>query len=394
MKRAIGGVLIAAVATSAGAQEALLPRFGLGVTPSYTLWTFDAPLGGTSGVSRVAQLAVPVRTRAELGRWTVEADAAFAVGTVTLESDDGGTTDESLNGLTDLRIRASAPIRGDGLQFTLGLNVPVGTTGLDAEQTRVLQTVGAPGLRLPVAAYGLGPGATVGVIAAREVGAWALAAGASFEERTEYTPLELAVTGGTAATTVDPGYAAHLTLGADRVVGGGRLALLVVGDVFTEDAVAVGVTADSTVTTAYTVGPQVTALASLDLGWVSWRSANLSLAARQRFPFRNAAGETVDGSDATYVDAAFSGVRGRPGGRGWIVGLDARWDSGISSTTTLVGAAVTAGGLTLGAELPMGALAVRIAARGQYGTFDTGVVRRTGTGVSLSVGVGSRAEVR
>src|SRR5262249_59011321 len=105
------------------------------------------------------------------------------------------------------------------LVCTGGGNLPVGTTRLNSDQTTVLQTVGAPALHMPVGAYGTGTGGTLGLIGVADAVGWVLALGASVEQRTEYTPIALAISGGSSETKLTPGTAAHGSLGGDRVGG-------------------------------------------------------------------------------------------------------------------------------------------------------------------------------
>ena len=273
--------------------------------------------------------------------------------------------------------------------LTAGVNIPTGTTGMDAEQTSVLQVIGAPALGMPVGALGLGPGGTLGVVGAHDVGGWALAAGGSFERRSEYTPIELALATGKSLTKVTPGAAVHATVGADRSIGDSRLAFLVVADLYNTDQVVVS--SEGTESPSdFRLGPQISALTRLDFGATNWRESNLSVAVRRRSSFQDAAGTTVTGSEGTYVESSLSGVRGGATGVGLLIGADARYHTGLSFTDALVGAAARAGGVTLGVEIPTSATLVRLALRGQYGQLNTGTTSGTGFGASLVFAIAGR----
>ncbi|MFI5244466.1 MAG: hypothetical protein ACHQQR_04515 [Gemmatimonadales bacterium] len=406
------GVALAALAAlaalldapSAFAQETLLPNSSWGGAPVFSTWHFSTPIAQSAGaVSDVQQFAVPLRVRTVLGgRWTLDVSGAAAASTVTLQGGGtngahptmSGSTSLTLNGLTDVRVRVSGSLADDRILVTGGLNLPVGTTGLDADQTSALQAVGAPALHMPVGALGMGPGVTLGIVGARESGPWALALGASLEERTEYTPIELALASGTSLTKVSPGTALHLTFGADRAVGEHRLGLLLVADAYAKDRVTVGLGGGGTASSDYTLGPQVSAIGSLDLSAPGWRDANGSVALRYRSAFSDASGATVSGSSGTYLEAAVSGVRGAATGRGIILGLDARYHSGLSFTSALVGAAATAAGVTVGVELPSTAMTTRLALHGQFGHFSTGTSSSNGIGLALVCAIAARREAR
>jgi hypothetical protein len=395
------------------AQETLLPSTSWGLAPIASAWVFMTPIAQSSGAVRgVAQVAVPFRVSAQLGdRWTLDFSGAASKSTLLLDNKSGnggglggggsgsgngggGLTQLDLTGLTDVKLRLSTSIgSGGGLLLTGGLNVPTGTTGLSADQTFVLQAIGAPALHFPVNSLGIGPGATLGFAAARESGDWALAFGASVEERAEYTPIEIALATGTSATKVTPGAALHVTAGADGPAGEDRISFLLVADAYTKDQLTQG-GGPTASTTSYKLGPQVTALARLDVAGQKWREANYNLSVRYRSEFSDATGTSVAGSSGSYLEASFAGVRGGPTGKGFVFGLDGRYHSGLTFTDALVGAAVSAAGITLGTEIPAGATMFRFAVHMQYGQFDTGTTKTTGAGLQLIGAFAARREAR
>lgn len=373
--------LIGSRSTSLAAQESLLPSTAWGLSPAVSAWHFATPIAqGVGAITDVQQLAIPLRAQAQFGGWSLDASGASAMNRVTVK-DAGTNRTLTLNGLTDLKIRLSGEAI-DGVMVTAGVNLPTGTTGLDADQTGVLQAVGAPALHMPVGALGIGPGATLGVVGAHEISGWALALGGSLERRSEYTPIELALATGKALTKVTPGATMHLTAGADRSLGESRLALLVVADVYNKDQIVVS--SGSTETPSdYKLGPQVSALTRIDFGAIGWRESSLNLAVRRRMSYADGAGTTVAGSDGTYVEGSLFGIRGGANGVGVLLGVDARYHTGLPFTDALVGAAVRAGGATLGLEIPSSSTLMRIALRGQYGQFNTGTTSSNGFGATL-----------
>jgi hypothetical protein len=386
MSRAMRNITLAlamsvAAFTSARAQDVLLPSTSWGFVPVIAGWHFNTPI---NGVADVAQVAVPFKVRFGLGgAWSMDLTGAYASSAVhTAKTDTSEDKALLLSGPTDLKLRVSGPIKGDALQMTFGLNIPTGITKLSSDQTAVLEAAGAPALHMPVAAYGSGLGGTIGIVSAIERGDWAFAFGAAVEQRTEYTPIAIVLASGTSATQVTPGTALHLSVGADRVLGEGRMGLLVIGDLFTKDQISVGSSGGaSSGSTSYTLGPQLTALAKFDFGSSSWRESGASIAVRYRSEYTDATSTKVSGSSATYLEGSIGGVLGHAESAGLILSADARWHSGMTFTNALVGAAATAAGVTIGIESGGGGF--RFALHPEYGSFNTGASSTTGFGGSL-----------
>jgi len=394
MRRLLGALTLATISTlvpSGGtfAQVNLLPSTAWGFAPILSAWHFATPLTTSAGkVEDVAQVAVPFQIRVGAGAWAFDLTGAYATGAVHMTASNASSSNGSaddvvlLTGPTDMKVRVSGPLVAERLLLTAGVNLPTGATRLDADQLTVLQTVSAPGLAMPVPSYGMGAGGTLGLIDVMEAAGWTLALGGSVEKRTEYTPIALAVSsGGAGDTRLSPGIATHLTLGADRVVGSSRLNVLLLTDMYGTDRVAFAGSGTESEATHYRLGPQVAAFTRLDFAGDKWSEGALSLSIRHRSAFSDASGTTVTGSDGNYIDGSLGGVLGGADRTGLVVGVDGRWQSGLPFTTSLVGAAATAGGATLGIETRH----FRLAVHGQYGTFDTGLSRTTGYGGSLAM---------
>lgn len=392
----IVATMLACGAAATHAQESLLPSTGWGMGTALSGWHFSNAIPQASGaVANVVEVAVPFRMRANVGRWSVDLSGAGAFGAVHFaagENGDGEDRAVTIAGPTDVKLRLTGPLLSDALQLTAGLNLPVGKVGLNAEETSALQVLGAPALRMPVAAFGTGAGLTLGFVKAFEGENWALALGASAEQRTEYSPIALALSRGRSETKITPGTALHVTAGFDRSLGEGRWALLFVGDVFSTDQVRLSDADDGS--SDYTLGPQFTLSSQMDLGAPGWRAAAFGVAARLRSEYSDATGAKISGSSGTYLEGSLGGVRGGPSGAGLIIGADARWHSGLTFTDALVGAAVTAAGMTIGVERAGTSTLTRFTVHGQYGSFDTGTLATTGFGVTIGLSVSARREAR
>lgn len=407
MTRRLAGLVAATVfaAASAPAQESLLPSTGWGMGFGLSAWHFTTAIPQASGaVADVAEVAIPFRVRAVAGRWSVDLSGAGAFGAVHLTANqstssgqggnDNGDRAVTIGGPTDVKLRITGPVIGDNTLVTIGVNLPSGKVGLNADETSALQAIGAPAMHMPVGAFGAGAGATLGAIRVIQGEDWALAVGASGEQRSEYSPIALALSGGKAETKVTPGTAAHVTVGYDRPLGQGRWSLLFVGDVYSKDKIVASGGGQATTNTNYTLGPQFTVSSQMQFAAAGWREATFTTTARLRSEFTDETGAKVTGSSGTYLDGALFGVRGGSTGAGFVIGADARMHTGLTFTDALVGAATTAAGLTLGIERAGRSTLTRWTLHGQYGTFDTGRASTTGMGVTLGMSIAARREAQ
>lgn len=410
MKRRLAAMtLMAGIAMPLAAQEALLPSTGWGMGTAFSAWHFSTPLPQAGGaLADIVEFAIPFRIRSVFGRWNVDLSGAGAAGAVHFTANPsqreqtsgngnsgGGDRATLIFGPTDLKLRITGPLFSNNTLLTAGFNLPTGKVGLNSDETSTLQALGAPSLRMPIGSFGTGAGATLGVIRAFEGDDWAVAVGGSVEQRSEYSPIALVIAGsGKNETRVTPGMAAHVTLGFDRALGESRLSALLVSDIFSKDKVQLVTPAGPEATNTFQLGPQVTLSTRLDLGASRWRESGVNLAMRMRGEFSDSAGAKVSGSSGNYFEGSIGGVRGGSEGAGFVVAADARWHSGLKFTDAMVGAAVTAVGVSLGWETQRASSASRFVLHGQYGTFDTGTATSTGFGVTLGYSIGARREAR
>ena len=405
MKRLLVAFLVVAGAASRGlGQEALLPGTGWGTGIGVAAWGFSKAVAQSGGgLQGVTQVAVPFRLQVAFGRWTVDLSGAGAAGAALYKQaasqDSSGEEGDdmrvvTLYGPTDLKLRFTGPVVGENLLLTVGINLPTGKVGLNSDETIALQALGAPALQMPVGAFGTGAGATVGAVRAFDGEDWAVALGASVEQRTEYSPLALLLEDGKAETRIAPGMATHVTLGLDRTLGENRLSALLAGDVFSRDRVQLVAPSGAEASKEFQLGPQLALMTRLDLAASAWRESAISFSARYRGEFKDSARAKTSGSSGTYFEGSIGGVRGGPEGRGFVVGLDGRWHSGLKFTDAMVGAAATSIGASLGWEKLGTTTATRFVFHAEYGSFDTGRVKATGYGVTLGMSVGARREVQ
>lgn len=383
----------AVAAAPAAAQERLVGGVRWAVSPVHQTWRLDVPLALDSlRVRGASQLAVPIAVQVPLGRrWTLDATGGYARGEARVESARGEARPARvLDGPTDLRLRATGQLVGEGVLLTLGVNAPTGTVRLDGGQLDALRVLGAPALGFRTPVLGSGLGATAGVVLARQVGGWAWALGSAYERRGTYTPVEARIAGVRAPTDLAPGGAVHLSLGADGVVGQGRMSLSLAGDLYGRDRIDLPIAGGARDRQHYRLGPTLAATWQVQFATTGVRDLTLLVVDRYRTPFEDGAGQRIAGSSGNYLDASLNGAVGRAGGPSLVLGLDARHHTGLSVDNSLTTAGIAAGGATLGLALPAGRSTVQPYVRGQLGRVDTGAGTASATGLSIGLSVGSR----
>ncbi len=385
----------AGAAHAVAAQTTLLHSVGWSASPTASVWHFATPLPQSGGdLADVAETAMPFRVRFIRNNWSADLTGAAAFGAVRFTTSSGDGRLLTIAGPTDIKLRVSGPLLSDLTLLTVGVNVPTGKSNLNSEETSVLQVLAAPALQMPTVSFGIGLGVTVGLLRAFKGDGWAVAIGASGERRSEYSPVALALSSGTSETKLTPGLAAHVTVGLDRTMGQGRLSMLLVGDAYSEDKVRIGGLPAADSSNDYTLGPQLSGTMQYEFGAAGWRESSISVGARARTQYADAVGAKVAGSSGTYFEGALNAVRGGPEGAGLIIGTDARWHSGLSFTEAMVGAAVSAVGITLGVDRAGHSTSTRFVVRGSYGTFDTGASRSAGMGLTVGFSIGARREAQ
>lgn len=372
------------------AQVTSLRRPLLQAGGTWSTWRFDTPVpADTDRVGRVSQFSFPLGVVIPLGaRWTFDVTGAYAMGEVQL-TDTSGTRTRTLDlrGPTDLKLRLVGHMASDRLLLNLGLNAPSGLSSLDGDELRALRIVGAPPLRMPSPTLGSGLGGTAGLVLAQRAGSWALAAGASYELRSQYTPIDAAIAGITSTTELNPGDAVHLSLGADRLIGPHRLSFLAGYDHYGKDAISLTANGAPQVGGEYRLGPSISGLMLLELGVPGMQELSVAIVDRYRDNYHGLDGRRVDGSNGNQLDARLQARFGVPRRFGWWFGVDGHVDSGLDVDQSLATAAMSAFGSSLGLSLPIGAVSLEPSVRGSVGTFDTGAVstRATGFGVSVTL---------
>ena len=175
---------------------------------------------------RLSEFAVPIGFAAPLGR-----RVTFDIGTYYVSAqrkDDAGAT-ATISGLTDVVVRTAIQLKQDVAVFTISANLPTGQHELTTAQNVVAGNFATDLVPFPVSNFGSGVSVTSGLALAAPVGSWALGLAGSYRFNGSYTPFA------DTTTTLKPGGEVRLRLGADRIVGQGRVSLGVTYSTFSND---------------------------------------------------------------------------------------------------------------------------------------------------------------
>lgn len=361
------------------------------VAPAWQTWSFAnaVPLDSLK-IKSASQLSLPFSVGLPLhARWTASISGAIASSSLDAEGENGPVT-RSFTGLSDIRVRANGRLIGDAVQLTVGLNLPTGAVKLSAEQNDVLRVVAAPALNAQVPIAGNGFGATVGVVLARPIGAWAWALGAAVEKRGSYAPLDAQIAGLDSRTELEPGGAAHVSLGTDGLLGRHRLSAGFVVDLFGTDQVRLVSGQTAVRSDEYHLGPTMSAGFQLLVDNERVRNLTLRLNERFRNGFKDGSGNQVEGSSGNYLELGATGLVGPAGGRSLLLGADVRQHSGLAVDKGLIGASLSAVGVTAGLSLPTTTLEFRPALHLSAGSLKTAHVSTSMTMLSIGMTVIAR----
>lgn len=396
MRESVVRIAAALACAACCTRAAVAQGFRLGteivVAPAVQTWTFTkaVPLDSLT-IKSASQFSVPFSVTLPLhARVTTSITGAVASSSLDASRDDGSAVKRSFTGLSDIRVRANGKLIGDAVQLTVGLNLPTGAVNLSATQNDVLRVVAAPALGAQVPIAGNGFGGTVGLILARQISGWAWAAGAGVEKRGSYAPLDAQIAGLDSRTELVPGSAAHFSIGTDGLLGRHRLSAGVVADVFGEDQVQLVSDAITVRTENYQLGPTMSASAQLLVDNSKIRNLTLRINERFRSGFKNGSGVQVDGSSGNYLELGASGLAGAAGRRALLFGADVRQHSGLPVDKGLIGASLTAVGVTLGLSLPASTMEFRPTLHLSGGSIETAGVKTGMTTVSVGLTVIAR----
>jgi hypothetical protein len=379
------------------AQVKLAGSAESGLGPVFEVWKLGG--GGISQptvdgsatvrVTRATQWSIPLSIAVPIGsRIKIDLTGAYASSEIQLAEVDPvvGSDGYSLSGLTDLRLRATGRLVGDNVLITAGVNLPTGKTEFDAEELGALRVVSAPALSFQVPVLGVGSGGMLGVVLAREFGAWAWAFGTSYEMRREYTPIAVA-----AGIPVDltPGDAVRLSLGTSRLFGQHSMTFGLSSDFFSKETLET-TTGSGPVVGESQLGPIFTADVQFDVATSRFRELTFYAVDRYRTEYKRSGVKTPD-SDGNYLDVGVRALAGLGRSTGLLVSVNGRHHTGLGSDDLLTTAAIASGTLTLGLQQRLASnYSLQPFVRVQGGRLESGDESSTVTGFSGGLTLGVR----
>jgi hypothetical protein len=224
MRRITTAALIALVAAAPAATTASAqsnsPSFGTGV--QFQGYSF----GDGLGVKAANLLLVPFAAQMPIGtKLSADLYTAYASGRALI-----GTTEHTLTGMVDTRIRATYQATPWAL-ITLGINVPTGNSTHTDSEARVSAVLASEMLGFREASWGLGFGVTTGIATAYHIGGTGVGLGASYRKASQFEPVA------DSALKYTPGNETRIRLGLDRNIGGNKLSGGVTFQNYTQDRV-------------------------------------------------------------------------------------------------------------------------------------------------------------
>ena len=194
--------------------------------------TYQAGLG----IKSVSEVAVPFAVI-----WPASARLSFDLGgryaTASRKGSDDSTV--TISGLTDLQVRGTYQLIPDIAVFSLSANLPTGKTKITDSQLLTAGAIASDLLPYPVANFGSGFNLTSGIAFAVPVGGWALGIAGSYRLNGNFTPFAdttfCPVTNAKAGCSYQAGGEFRVRVGADRVVGQGRVSFGFTYSSFGED---------------------------------------------------------------------------------------------------------------------------------------------------------------
>jgi len=189
--------------------------------------SFDA---GT-GTKSVREMIVPIGLVLPVSQ-----RLTFDIGTyaVSVEREDENGTTATISGVTDVMVRAGYQIKPDFATLTFGLSLPTGQGTLTRDQLLAAGTVASDLIPFPVTSFGAGLTATTGLAIAVPAGSWAIGLAGSYRYNASYDPIAPDANDPN-PPTLTPGSEFRVRLGADRLVGQGRLMMGVTYSTFSQD---------------------------------------------------------------------------------------------------------------------------------------------------------------
>ena len=166
------------------------------------------------GIKSVSEVAIPFAVV-----WPASTRLSFDLGGryATASRKSSGDTTVTISGLTDIQVRGVYQLVPDIAAFTVSANLPTGKTQITNDQLLTLGAIASDFLPYPVTTFGSGFNVTSGLALAMPVAGWALGVAGSYRLNGTFTPFA------DTSAAYKAGGEFRVRLGADRVIGQGRL---------------------------------------------------------------------------------------------------------------------------------------------------------------------------
>jgi hypothetical protein len=179
------------------------------------------------GVKTISEMAVPLGVM-----YNASTRLAFDLGiryASASRTPEGTAAKGTVSGPTDLQVRGVYQVVPDVVVLTLAANVPTGKTKLTADELPAAGAVASELIPFPVTSFGTGANVTTGLAVAVPVAGWAVGLAGAYRLSGAYSPMA------SVDSTYKPGGEVRLRVGADRVVGQGRVSLGFTYSSFSQD---------------------------------------------------------------------------------------------------------------------------------------------------------------
>jgi hypothetical protein len=223
-RTALAAALVAAFPVAAMAQGDL-PVGRLRFLTGFEIQSVSFKAG--LGVKTISEVAIPLGVM-----YNPSQRLAFDVGVryaSASRTPEGAAAKGTVSGPTDVQVRGVYQLVPDAVVFTLAANVPTGKTKLSADELPAAGAVASDLIPFPVSSFGTGANVTTGLAVAVPVAGWAVGLGGAYRFSGAYSPMS------TIDSTYKPGSELRFRVGADRVVGQGRVSLGFTYSTFSQD---------------------------------------------------------------------------------------------------------------------------------------------------------------
>jgi hypothetical protein len=179
------------------------------------------------GVKTISEMAVPLGAMYNpSARLALDFGVRYASASRTPE---GTAPKGTVSGPTDIQVRGVFQVVPDAVVLTLAGNIPTGKTKMSADELPTAGAVASELIPFPVTSFGTGANVTTGLAVAVPVAGWAVGLAGAYRLSGAFSPMA------TVDSSYKPGAELRFRVGADGVVGQGRISLGFTYSSFSQD---------------------------------------------------------------------------------------------------------------------------------------------------------------